>query len=130
MPARPYRGRAARGGWHALGTRLDLYFLWCNRPCSSGTLTLATRDPKSYPVVDLNLLSDPRDLEQLISAVRLLAKLVVHPALNPETGDFFPASYSPRIKRLSRFNTANRIVASILGPMLDVPTGRRASDSS
>ncbi|HEY6602853.1 MAG TPA: GMC oxidoreductase [Xanthobacteraceae bacterium] len=120
-----YITASARGGWHALGTRLGLYFLWCNRPYSSGTLTLATRDPKTCPLVDLNLLSDDRDLERLISAVRLLARLVVHPVLNPETGDFFPASYSPRIKRLSRFNTANRIVASILGPMLDVPAGLR-----
>ncbi len=53
----------------------------------------------------------------------LLAKLIVHPALNPEAADFFPASYSRRIKRLSRYGTANRIVASILGPMLDVPAG-------
>ncbi|OAF10755.1 glucose-methanol-choline oxidoreductase [Bradyrhizobium centrolobii] len=120
-----YITASARGGWHALGTRLGLYFLWCNRPFSSGTLTLAERDPKARPVVDLNLLSDPRDLERLISTVRLLAKLVIHPALNPETGDFFPASYSPRIKRLSRYSTSNRILASILGQMLDVPAGVR-----
>jgi 5-(hydroxymethyl)furfural/furfural oxidase len=120
-----YVTASARGGWHALGTRLGLYFLWCNRPYSSGSLTLASRDPKTYPIVDLNLLSDARDLERLVVAVRLLARLVVHPALNPETGDFFPASYSPRIKRLSRYGTANRIVASILGPMLDAPAGLR-----
>lgn len=120
-----YITASARGGWHALGTRLGLYFLWCNRPYSSGSLTLASRDPKTYPVADLNLLSDPRDLERMVTSVRLLAKLVVHPALNPEAGDFFPASYSPRIKRLSRYGTANRIAASILGPMLDVPAGLR-----
>jgi 5-(hydroxymethyl)furfural/furfural oxidase len=116
---------SARAGWHALGARLGLYFLWCNRPHSSGTVTLATRDPKAYPVVDFNLLSDRRDLERLISAVKLLAKLVIHPALNPQPGDFFPASYSPRIKRLSRFSTGNRIIASVLGAMLDVPAGIR-----
>ena len=120
-----YITASARGGWHALGTRLGLYFLWCNRPYSSGSLKLATPDPKTYPVVDFNLLSDPRDLERMIASVRLLASLVVHPALNPEAGDFFPASYSPRIKRLSRYGTVNRIVASILGPMLDVPAGFR-----
>jgi len=121
-----YITASARGGWHALGTRLGLYFLWCNRPYSSGSLMLASRDPKTYPVVDFNLLSDRRDLERMVAAVRLLAKLVVHPALNPEAGDFFPASFSPRIKRLSRYGTVNRIVASILGPMLDIPAGLRA----
>ncbi|MBR0841199.1 GMC family oxidoreductase N-terminal domain-containing protein [Bradyrhizobium liaoningense] len=120
-----YITASARGGWHALGTRLGLYFLWCNRPYSNGTLTLAARDPKVYPVVDFNLLSDPRDLERLVASVRLLARLVVHPALNAEPGDFFPASYSPRIKRLSRYSAANRIIASVLGPMLDVPAALR-----
>ncbi|WP_249795193.1 GMC oxidoreductase [Bradyrhizobium sp. NBAIM08] len=83
---------------------------------------MASPDPKTYPVADLNLLSDTRDLERMIASVRLIAKLLVHPSLNPEGGDFFPASYSPRIKRLSLYSAANRIVASILGPMLDVPT--------
>lgn len=49
----------------------------------------------------------------------------MHPQLNPWAGDFFPASYSPLIKRLRKYGTANRIVASILGPMLDVPAGLR-----
>ncbi|WP_063694947.1 GMC family oxidoreductase [Bradyrhizobium stylosanthis] len=124
-PSDMYITASARGGWHALGTRLGLYFLWCNRPHSSGSLTLASRDPGIYPVVDFNLLSDARDLERMVASVRLLAKLVVHSALNPHAGDFFPASYSPRIKRLSRHGTANRIIASILGPMLDVPAGLR-----
>jgi len=124
-PSDMYITASARGGWHALGTRLGLYFLWCNRPHSSGSLTLASRDPKAYPLVDFNLLSDAHDLERMVASVRLLAKLVVHPALNPQAGDFFPASYSPRIKRLSRHGTANRIIASMLGPMLDVPAGLR-----
>lgn len=62
---------------------------------------------------------------RLVAAVRLLAGLVVHPQLNPEAGDFFPASYSPHIKRLSKYGTANRIIASILGPMLDGPARLR-----
>lgn len=124
-PSDMYVSASARGGWHALGTRLGLYFLWCNRPYSTGSLTLASSDPKAYPVVDLNLLSDERDLVRLVAAVLLLARLVVHPQLNPEAGDFFPASYSPLIKRLSKYGTANRIVASILGPMLDVTAGLR-----
>jgi len=124
-PSDMYITASARGGWHALGTRLGLYFLWCNRPCSSGSLTLAAPDPGTYPTVDFNLLSDGRDLDRMVAAVKMLARIVVNPELNPRAGDFFPASYSPRIKRLSRYSTANRIVASILGPMLDVPAGLR-----
>ncbi|WP_247279928.1 MULTISPECIES: GMC oxidoreductase [unclassified Bradyrhizobium] len=122
-----YITASTRGGWHALGTRLGLYFLLCNRPYSSGSLTLASPDPKAYPLVDLNLLSDARDLERLVAAVRLLARLVVHPQLNPWAGDFLPASYSPLIKRLSKYGTANRIVASILGRCSTCPPASRSS---
>jgi 5-(hydroxymethyl)furfural/furfural oxidase len=116
-----YLTASARAGWHALGARLGLYFLWCNRPYSRGSVSLKSPDPDVYPNVDLNLLSDPRDLQRMIAAARFVAGLVVHPALNAASDDFFPASFSTRIKQLSRFNTANRILASGLGLMLDSP---------
>jgi 5-(hydroxymethyl)furfural/furfural oxidase len=120
-----YITASARAGWHALGARLGLYFLWCNRPYSAGRLSLASSDPRQYPSVDLNLLEDPRDLERIMAAVKMLFALVVHPALNSAAGDFFPASFSPRIKRLSQFNRANGLAASALGALLDLPAGLR-----
>lgn len=120
-----YVTASGRGGWHALGARLGLYFLWCNRPYSVGTLKLVSPDPNIYPVINLNLLSDDRDLKRMTAAVRSLVRLVGHSALELAAGDFFPASYSPRIKRLSRFNLTNRVIASVFGRMLDVPAGIR-----
>jgi 5-(hydroxymethyl)furfural/furfural oxidase len=116
-----YITASARAGWHQLGARLGLYFLWCNRPFSAGQVTLASPDPGTHPLVDLNLLDDPRDLTRMMEAVRLLARLVVRPVLNRAPSDFFPASFSPTIKRLSQFNRANALLASILGAALDVP---------
>lgn len=124
-PSDMYVTASARAGWHALGARLGLYFLWCNRPYSSGRVALASPDPNTYPAVDLNLLDDPRDLARLMDAVRRLARMVVHPALNPAAEDFFPASFSPRIKRLSRFGDWNALVAAVLGACLDVPAALR-----
>jgi len=120
-----YFTASARGGWHALGARLGLYFLWCNRPYSAGNVSLTSRNPDIYPSIDLNLLSDRRDLDRMKTAVKLLAQLVIHPALNESAGDFFPASFSPRIKRLSRFTATNRIIAAVLGLALDVPASLR-----
>jgi 5-(hydroxymethyl)furfural/furfural oxidase len=77
-----YLTASARAGWHALGARLRLYFLWCNRPYSTGRLALASSDPRQYPSVDLNLLADSRDLERMMAAVRMLFGLVIDPALN------------------------------------------------
>jgi 5-(hydroxymethyl)furfural/furfural oxidase len=120
-----YVTASARAGWHQLGTRLGLYFLWCNRPYSVGQVLLASPDPSRRPLVDLNLLDDPRDLERMMAAVRTLFGLVIHPALNTAAEDFFPASFSPRIKRLSQFGRANGLAAAALGALLDLPAAIR-----
>ena len=120
-----YVTAAARAGWHRLGARLGLYFLWCNRPYSAGRVSLVSPDPGRYPSVELNLLDDPRDLERMMAGVRMLARLVINPVLNVAADDFFPASFSPRIKRLSTFNRTNGIAASVLGALLDVPASLR-----
>jgi 5-(hydroxymethyl)furfural/furfural oxidase len=120
-----YVTAAARAGWHRLGQRLGLYFLWCNRPYSAGRVSLASPEPGRYPLVELNLLDDPRDLQRMVAGIRMLASLVIDPAINAAADDFFPASFSPRIKRLSAFNRANGIAGAVLGAMLDVPAKLR-----
>jgi 5-(hydroxymethyl)furfural/furfural oxidase len=120
-----YVTASARAGWHALGARLALYFLWCNRPNSVGSLHLASPDPDAYPEADLNLLSDESDLRRMAAGVRQLIGLVVCQALNRTPGDVFPAAFSPRIKRLSRLSDANRRITALLGRMLDVPAPLR-----
>ncbi len=120
-----YVTASARAGWHRLGARLGLYFLWCNRPFSAGRVSLVSPDPGRYPSVELNLLEDSRDLERMMAGVRMLARLVVNPVLNSAPDDFFPASYSPRIKQLSGVGRANGIAASVLGAVLDVPAKLR-----
>jgi 5-(hydroxymethyl)furfural/furfural oxidase len=120
-----YVTASARAGWHRLGARLGLYFLWCNRPFSAGRVSLVSPDPGRYPSVELNLLEDSRDLDRMMAGVRTLARLVINPVLNSAPDDFFPASYSPRIKQLSGVGRANGIAASVLGALLDVPARLR-----
>ncbi len=116
-----YIGTSARAGWHALGARLALYFLWCNRPHSAGSLKLRSASPDVFPDIDFNLLSDPRDLSRMVDGVRWLADTLVCPFLNPDRRDLFPASFSPRIKALSRVSRLNRWLTSIIGRGLDTP---------
>ncbi|MFC3338349.1 GMC family oxidoreductase [Paracandidimonas soli] len=116
-----YIGTSARAGWHALGARLALYFLWCNRPHSAGSLKLRSASPDVFPDIDFNLLSDPRDLSRMVDGMRWLADTLVCPFLNPDRRDLFPASFSPRIKALSRVSRLNRWLTSIIGRGLDTP---------
>ena len=85
----------------------------------------ASPDPKTYPEVDFNLLSDERDLRRLAAGVRYLARLVICSALNANPDDLFPAAFSPRIKRLSLLSDANRRITDLLGRVLDVPAPLR-----
>jgi 5-(hydroxymethyl)furfural/furfural oxidase len=48
---------------------------------SRGELHLTSADPEIDPVVEENMLSDPRDLERMRDAVRRLAQLTAQPAL-------------------------------------------------
>lgn len=116
-----YATASARAGWHGLGRRLGLYFLWCNRPKSSGRVRLLSPDPFVYPEADLNLLSDPSDLARMMAGVRTLVRLLVCEALNPDSGDLFPAAFSPFIKTLSRVSRRNALLTEVLGALLDVP---------
>ncbi|MGU3421826.1 GMC family oxidoreductase [Methylobacterium sp. D54C] len=116
-----YATVSARAGWHALGACLGLYFLWVNQPHSVGSLRLDPADPAGHPAVDLDLLSDPRDLARLADGVRRLVALAVSPHLNPDPAEIFPASFSPAIRRLSRVGRRNHLVTAALAHLLDGP---------
>ncbi|SOE92721.1 5-(hydroxymethyl)furfural/furfural oxidase [Burkholderia sp. D7] len=116
-----YLSSATRAAWHALGNRLGLFFLWCNRPYSRGRVRLVSPDAAVAPRVDLNLLDDERDTARLAAGIRLLAKVVAASGLNRDPRDFFPAAFSPRVKALSRVSKTNAFVTSLLGAMLDTP---------
>jgi len=120
-----YLSSATRAAWHALGSRLGLFFLWCNRPYSRGRVELASGDPGAPPKVDLNLLDDPRDLARLMQGVRVLARVVRASGLGDDERDFFPAAFSPRVKALSRYTPGNARLTRLLGTALDAPAPLR-----
>lgn len=120
-----YLSSATRAAWHALGNRLGLFFLWCNRPFSRGQVRLASHDPLAAPEVDLNLLDDERDLQRMAIGVRRLAEVVQHSELHQHAGDFFPAAFNARVKALSRATPANALLTRLLGLALDTPAPLR-----
>jgi 5-(hydroxymethyl)furfural/furfural oxidase len=116
-----YLSSATRAAWHALGNRLGLFFLWCNRPYSRGRVQLASPDAAAAPRVDLNLLDDERDVQRLAAGVRMLASVVHASGLGRSSRDFFPAAFSARVKALSRVGEGNARLTSVLGVLLDAP---------
>jgi 5-(hydroxymethyl)furfural/furfural oxidase len=120
-----YLSSATRAAWHALGNRLGLFFLWCNRPYSRGRVQLASNDPAVAPDVTLNLLDDERDLQRMAIGVRRMAAAVQRSPLHRHAADFFPAAFSARVKALSRYTPANDRLTRLLGLGLDTPAPLR-----
>lgn len=65
-----WQGRAIRWG---AGYYADIGIC---QPKSRGALSLANKDPRTPPVIDLNILSDPRDMDLLIRAFRRLREVL------------------------------------------------------
>lgn len=58
------------------------------RPHSRGQLRLASADTRVAPLIDLNMLSDPRDMDTLVKGVHILKRILDQPALKRFGGTF------------------------------------------
>jgi 5-(hydroxymethyl)furfural/furfural oxidase len=116
----------ARSGWHAVARRIGTLFNWVNKSYSVGRVALASPDPRTPPAVDLNLLSDPRDLVRLAASFRLSATLLLDPALAGTVMEVFPSTYSAKVKRLLRPTRTNGTLTALAGPLMDRSPAFRA----
>lgn len=60
--------------------QFGLIGVWVNECFSRGTLTIDSTDPFAQPIIEENMLDDPRDLARLRDGVRRLIDLARHPA--------------------------------------------------
>jgi Choline dehydrogenase and related flavoproteins len=83
------------------GRNLDLLFqhgftaeLNVCRPKSIGQVTLRNANPTSAPLIQLNLLDDPYDLDVLVKAVKKVREIYNMPAFSSHKGEeFFPEKH-------------------------------------
>ena len=109
-----------RGGWHPLGRKLGGFLIWINKAYSQGRITLASPEPGRSPEVDFNLLSDPRDVERLIGAVRFAARLYADPALR-EAEFPYVTNYSEASRDLAVATAENAAKVQPIADRLDDP---------
>jgi 5-(hydroxymethyl)furfural/furfural oxidase len=120
-----YVAIANKGAWHALGRQLGALVLCLYKPYSRGTLTLASKDPAVEPNVRFNMLSDERDLERMVRAVRLAAEIYASPELAEVANESFPTSFSERVRSLNALSRANGLRAAAGAIALDGPAPLR-----
>ena len=84
---------STRTAWHAVGDRFSSMTVWLNKVYSeTGSVTLKSADWRSAPTVNLDLLSDPRDMNRLLLGFRTIAAMSALPALQAAISDPFPAT--------------------------------------
>ena len=103
--------------WHAIGEQLGLIMLWINRSYSTGEVTLKSADPEAPLDIDFNMCSDARDMERMVTGVRLMCRLAADPAVQEQVEQVFPISFSDWARRLavhSRLNAMQTYAGAML----------------
>jgi 5-(hydroxymethyl)furfural/furfural oxidase len=116
----------SKSAWHPVGAQIASLLTFVNKTYSeTGQVKLASRDPRTEPIVEFNLLSDRRDLDRLKSGFCKMAALQMSAPLRAVTDKPFPASYSDRVRRIGVVNTRNKILTAIAAALMDGPAALR-----
>lgn len=117
---------ASKSAWHAVGEQIGSLLTFINKTYSeTGQVRLTSRDWRSEPLVEFNLLSDKRDLDRLMSGFKLMAAVQMTDALRQVTDAPFPAAYSDRVRQIGVVNTKNKWLTRLIATMLDGPAALR-----
>jgi 5-(hydroxymethyl)furfural/furfural oxidase len=116
----------SKSAWHAVGEQIGSLLAAVYKTFSeTGQVKLASRDWRTEPIVEFNLLSDRRDLERLMDAFRRLGAMQISAALSEATSDPFPASYTERVRKIGIVNTRNKRITDVIAKLLDGPAWLR-----
>jgi 5-(hydroxymethyl)furfural/furfural oxidase len=108
-----------KASWHDIGSRLGLAMVWVNKSYSTGEVTLKSPDMNEFPAVDFDMCSDRRDLDRLVKATRMLARLHAEPAIREAVHEIFPISYSARARKLAVYSRYNKFQTWLGGQVMD-----------
>jgi 5-(hydroxymethyl)furfural/furfural oxidase len=116
----------SKSAWHAVGEQIASLLTFINKTYSeTGQVKLTSRDWRSEPLVEFNLLSDKRDLDRLMSGFKLMAAVQMTDALRQVTDAPFPTSYSDRVRQIGVVNAKNKWLTRLVATLLDGPAALR-----
>jgi 5-(hydroxymethyl)furfural/furfural oxidase len=110
----------SRASGHATGNHLGMLAAALYAPFSRGTVRLDRTNPQGPPVVDFNLLDDPRDTSRMIEAARFARALLRHPEVVAVTTEPFILPPNPPIRLLSRPGLRSRLLNDLIAATLSL----------
>jgi 5-(hydroxymethyl)furfural/furfural oxidase len=113
---------STKAAWHAVGEQICSVTTWVNKTFSdAGEVRLASADWRDEPEVHFRLLSDRRDLDRLMAAMRRLRPVFDTPAMREAVCDPFAASFSDKVRQVGVINRKNAVLTAIMARLLDGP---------
>lgn len=125
LPSDLYMHSGLSSGWHGVGRRVAYFYVWLNKSRSTGEVLLRDTDPRSMPVVHMNLLAADGDAERLADGFRFIAQLLCSASMATVIEHPFAVRFSPFIRMMSQVRRSNRWIMGILGWLLDGPAWLR-----
>jgi 5-(hydroxymethyl)furfural/furfural oxidase len=110
---------ANRTGWHPLGRRMASMGVCVNKSFSTGTVRLRSSSHLDEPIVDLNMVSDGRDLARLIEAFKLVYRLMESPQIQSAITMWFLAGYTDEVRALQVPSFGNFLKTSVAAGLFD-----------
>jgi 5-(hydroxymethyl)furfural/furfural oxidase len=108
-----------KAAWHAVGHRLGLIMMWVNRSFSTGEVRLTSADADAKPDIDFNMGSDWRDMERLVTGVKMMIRLQAHPAIQKTVEEIFPVSFSDRARKYAVYSRSHAMQTALGGALMD-----------
>src|SRR5438309_6365968 len=125
-PGDMFVAAVSKSAWHPVREQIASQLVCVYKTLSeTGQVRLASRDWRSEPIVEFNLLSDRRDLERLMDGFRRLGAMQISAALREATSDPFPASYTERVRKIGVVNPKNKMITDVIAKLLDGPAWLR-----
>ena len=115
-PADMYTVVVAKSAWHPIGRRIGTLFSWINKPYSTGRVSLRSADPRDYPEVAFELLSDPRDMARMKEAFVKMWAFFSTQHMAAVSSDPFAAIHGAMAAFVGNIGTKNWLMT--LGPAL------------
>ena len=113
-------------GWHPLGKAMGSCLAVVNKSYSRGTVRLTSPSPRDEPIVDINMLSDERDLVRMAEGFRRLYRIMESGPVKEQTTVWFPAGYSDEVRRLMVPSLGTWIATAAARALLDAGGPARA----
>jgi 5-(hydroxymethyl)furfural/furfural oxidase len=109
-----------RALWHAVGQRTLSLATWLNKPYSRGQVYLRSPKWDDEPVVEVNMLSDERDLERLKFALKWVLSMYDQEPLKRAVREVFSTGWNRRSQMVALVSAKSKAITGTVAAALDM----------